>query len=157
MKGIIYKINIDNEIYIGSTTEQYLSTRQSHHNYSLRNRVESAYLYKKCIEKNITKIICEFIKYVEYENLDELRIEEELTRQEYNATLNEVKCYRSNEERLENDRNWYHKNKEKRQDYIEKNKEVIKQKKNQKINCPICNKLITKYNMKRHIDSQHHK
>ena len=35
--GFIYKIEIDNELYIGSTKQKYLSQRQGLHNYRLTN------------------------------------------------------------------------------------------------------------------------
>ena len=59
--GFIYKIEIDNQIYIGST-KQKLCRRQTNHNCSLNNSNDShynIYLYRFCRTHNIEKIICE--------------------------------------------------------------------------------------------------
>ena len=54
--GKVYKIEINDKIYYGSTKQQ-LCKRQSRHNYNLRNNPIQL-LYKTCIEENIEKIIC---------------------------------------------------------------------------------------------------
>ena len=64
--GFIYKIEIDNQIYIGST-KQKLNKRQITHNQGLNNpndRNYNIYLYRFCREKKVEKIICELIEEV---------------------------------------------------------------------------------------------
>ena len=71
-------------------------------------------------------------------------------KQKYNENRNEI--LKKNKER-------YLKNKERylktQKDYREKNKEKINSKQNEKINCPHCDKKISKTNIKRHIKIKH--
>ena len=57
MKGIIYKVDLGGEIYVGSTTTK-LSKRQANHNSDLRKGkfTDKHKLYSKCVEKNIENI-----------------------------------------------------------------------------------------------------
>ena len=89
--------------------------------------------------------------------------------EENKETIKErLKNYR--EKNKEKIAKYYEKNKEKIllncKEYREKNKEIIllkkkeyyqkkKEKLKEKINCKVCNKLICKYGMKRHIKTQH--
>jgi hypothetical protein len=58
--GIIYKIQIGDLIYYGSTI-QLLSRRQARHNHNLKHNPIQL-IYKECIEQNISKIICEIVE-----------------------------------------------------------------------------------------------
>jgi hypothetical protein len=130
--GFIYKIEVEREIYIGST-KQKLSTRQVEHNYSLNNPNSKKYnypLYKFCREKKVKKIICELLETVED---SELRILEQEYIKMLEPSLNTRRVFEIREERLEQHR-----------------------KQNQKkSNCPICNKEMRKHNINRHINTFH--
>ena len=107
----------------------------------------------------------------------ELRQFERKYYEELNATLNSDYPGRTKKEWVENNKEiikikkkgWYQKNKEylkikqnkyneenkeiikiKKKEWYQKNKDIIKIKKILKINCPICDKFITKNNIKRH-------
>ena len=130
--GFIYKIEIEGELYIGSTKNK-LSKRQSVHNYRLNNpncKDYNIYLYKFCREKKVKKIICELIEEV-YDN------ELILLEQEYIAmletSLNSQRAFQTKEEKIEQ----------------------MKEHNKIKSNCPICNKQFMKNSINRHIKSKH--
>ena len=130
--GFIYKIEIDNQIYIGSTIRK-LYDRQAHHNYKLNNpnnRNYNIYLYRFCREKKVKKIICELIEEVDD---TELRILEQEYINKLQPTLNTNRAYRTEEEQLEQ---WKEHNK-------------VKSK------CPICDKEMLKRSIKKHITNIH--
>jgi hypothetical protein len=134
--GIIYKIVVAGEIYIGST-KQKLYQRQSNHNKSLRNPNCKDYnnpLYIFCREHNIKKIICELIETVDNDNIF-------IKEQEYidllNPTINSHRAFRTEEQR------------------IEQQKENRKKHNKIKANCPQCGMLMVKGNINRHIRNIH--
>jgi len=147
MKGMIYKIVVDGEIYIGSTKEKYLSDRQGKHNYALRNKPQSQGIYQYCLEKGIDKVKCEWVADVEFNNINELRTQEEKFRIELNATLNDRKCNATEEERKERIKKWATNNKERRNI---KNRNVDEAIRKAKIECPVCKKITSKANLIRH-------
>jgi len=116
MKGIIYKIVIDDKVYVGSTKSR-LSQRQSQHNYQLRKGCNRQ-LYNHAREKGIEEIICVGLETFKYNELWELRKrEEELRLQEQNS-LNEKRCYVSEDQKKTDQKIW-------KQRYYEGNKERI--------------------------------
>ena len=135
--GFIYKIEIDNELYIGSTKQKYLSQRQQLHNRDLNNPNYSNYnspLYRFCREKKVKKIICELIETVDD---SELRILEQKYIKMLEPSLNTRRAHRT----------------------IEQHKEQIrlanKKYSQKKSNCPICDKLMLKRNINQHIRNIH--
>lgn len=130
--GFIYQIKVNNELYIGSTTQKLLSYRQREHNYSLRNQNHkyNNTLYKFCRKHNVEKIICELIEEV---NDNELVLLEQEYINMLEPSLNTNKAYQTTEKKIE-----YYKNYNKI-----------------KSNCPICNKTLLKRNIDRHIKSKH--
>lgn len=85
MKGIIYKVELGDEVYIGSTTAK-LSKRQCNHNSDLRrgNFTSKHQLYSKCLEKGIEKIKCIWVEDYDFEKLEHLREREEYYRKKFN-------------------------------------------------------------------------
>ena len=131
--GFIYKIEVEGELYVGSTKLKYLSQRQSNHNQSLNNPNDSHYnylLYRFCREKKVKKIICELIEEVDDSELV-------LLEQEYinmlEPSLNTIRAFQTREE------------------YKEQKKKYNKK----KSNCPICNKEMLKHNINKHIKNIH--
>ena len=99
--GFIYKIEVAGELYIGSTKQKYLSSRQGQHNKILNNpnnKNYNIYLYRFCREHNIEKIICELIETVDD---TELRILEQEYINMIEPSLNSYRVYQTEEERLE--------------------------------------------------------
>jgi hypothetical protein len=130
--GIIYKIEVAGEIYIGSTTQK-ISQRQGCHNYNLRNPHNKHYnylLYRFCRENNIKNIKCKLIEEVDNDNI---KIKEQEQIDLLNPILNSQKAFRTEEQ------------------LIEQKKECN----NKKSNCPICNKELLKNNIHRHIRNIH--
>jgi len=145
MKGIIYKIEInENNIYVGSTTQK-LCGRQNNHNCDLKTQPHRK-LYKSCIENNIKYIKCIWVADVTYDSNAELRKIEEDYRKSLNGNLNMVRCYVTEEDRKKYKKEWdkeyneqikdkkkeyYENNKieinEKQKEYREKNKDKIKE------------------------------
>jgi hypothetical protein len=134
--GIIYKIEIDNQIYIGSTKLK-LYQRQGQHNQCLKNpnnKDYNIYLYKFCREKKVKKIICELIEEVDD---TELRILEQEYIKMLEPSLNTRGAFQTIEEKKE--------------------QLILKNKKNNNIksNCHICNKEMLKRSIKKHIGRIH--
>ena len=130
--GFIYKIEVAGELYIGSTKNK-LYLRQSTHNHSLNNPNYKDYnypLYKFCREKKVKKIICELIEEVDDNEL--VLLEQEYIKM-LEPSLNSYRAIRTEEEKIE-----YYK--------INNNK---------KSKCPICDKLMIKNNVKKHIRRIH--
>ncbi len=126
--GFIYKIEVEGELYIGST-KQKLCKRQSKHNQGLNNPNFKDYnrpLYRFCRTHNVSKIICELIETVDNENI---RIKEQEYIKMLEPSLNTYKAYQTIEDRLEQN--------------------------NKKSNCPICGNEMLKRNIKRHINITH--
>ena len=130
--GFIYKIEVEGELYIGSTKKK-LYKRQTLHNYYLNNpnsKNYNTYLYRFCREKKVEKIICELI-----EEIDDTELV--LLEQEYitmlEPSLNSKRAYQTEEERLE--------------------QKLLDRKKQSK--CPICNKEMLKRNINQHIRNIH--
>jgi len=172
MKGIIYKIEInENNIYIGSTTQK-LCKRQENHNQSLK-RYTHRKLYKACIENNVNYIKCIWVADIEYDSNAELRKIEEDYRKKLNGNLNSNRCYVTEEEKKEERKGYKKEHKEYYKEYMkeyrEKNKIELNEKKNEynkeyyqenkdkinkknkeKIKCDKCDCLIRKQHLKRH-------
>ena len=155
--GTIYKIDInDNNIYVGSTSQQ-LCQRQSNHNSYLKCRPHQK-LYKLCIENNIDKIKCVWIANIKYESCAELRMIEEKYRTELNANVNMIKCFQTKEERIEqlkkNQKKYYENNKDKILDnhkkYYENNKNEIIEIRKIKVKCDLCGTVLSKNNLSKH-------
>ena len=130
--GFIYKIEVEGELYIGSTKNK-LCNRRNQHNYSLNNpndRHYNIYLYRFCREHNVKKIICEIIEEVDD---TELGILEQGYITMLEPTLNSNRAYITEEERLEQ----------------------IRLYNNKKSNCPICDKEMLKRYIKTHINKTH--
>ena len=128
MKGIIYKIEInENNIYVGSTTQK-LCRRQVNHNCDLKTQPQRK-LYKSCIENNIKYIKCIWIADIEYDSIAELRMIEENYRKKLIANLNSQRCYTTEEDKKEYQKEYRKQNKielnEKRKEYRKQNKEKI--------------------------------
>jgi hypothetical protein len=98
MKGIIYKIEINGKIYIGSTKQKYLSHRQAEHNFDYRKKRYNMKLYLYAAMCGIEKLKCEWICDIEFEHLNQLRTIENKYIKEYNACLNERKAIRTEKE-----------------------------------------------------------
>ena len=134
--GFIYKIEVGENLYIGSTKHK-LCDRQARHNYILNNPNDNNYnllLYRFFREHNIEKIICELIETVDN---SELRILEQEYINMLEPKLNTNRAYRTKEEKKE-----YEKKYKRKTDKI-------------KGNCPICNKLMTKKYINTHINTFH--
>ena len=139
--GFIYKIEVEGQLYIGSTKQKYLCQRQQFHNQCLKNPNLKEYnypLYKFCREHNVKKIICELIEEVED---SELRILEQEYITMLETSLNTNRAYQTEEERLE-------------QKLLDRKKQNNKNNK-KKSKCPICDKLMLQNNIKQHINRIH--
>tara|TARA_R100001463_G_C3396711_1_gene207547 strand:- start:18 stop:428 length:411 start_codon:yes stop_codon:yes gene_type:complete len=133
--GFIYKIEVGEECYIGSTKN--ILQRQTTHNQGLNNPNSKDYnipLYKYCREHNIKKIICKKVEEVEDNNI---KIKEQEYINNLKPILNSNRVYQTQEEK-------------------EEQKKILNKKHNNiKSNCPICNKEMLRQNIKRHILRKH--
>ena len=133
--GFIYKIEVGEECYIGSTKN--INMRQSSHNQALNKPNHKDYnipFYRFCREHNVKKIICEKVEQVEDNNI---KIKEQEYINNLKPILNSNRVYQTEEERQEQ-------------------KKMLNKKHNsRKSNCPICNKEMLKHNIKRHVLRKH--
>jgi hypothetical protein len=112
-------------VYIGSTTQ--FNRRKASHKRACYNETGSVYNLKLYDMMRANGGWNEFkmmvIKEYPCINKTELLIEEEKHRKEYQATLNQIKAYRTEEEAKQ----YYEANKEKYKEYYEANKEKYKE------------------------------
>jgi hypothetical protein len=140
MKYIIYKIQINDYIYIGSTKQ--FAIRKSQHKRNCNNG-KNVLVYNT-IRENGGWLCCTMvpIREVEVETILQARIIEEEERVKYNAQMNTNRSYRTEEEHIayvkeknaryheankehiaENHKKWREANKEHIAEYDKKNKE----------------------------------
>ena len=128
-KGIVYKIEIGDELYIGSTEEK-LCVRQGKHNYDLK-KFPHRKLYKACIDNGIDNIKCWWVADIVFNSFDERRAIEETYRKQLNAELNSQRCYSSKEEKEEYQKQYNIDHKEEKKQYRLDHKEKIAEYKKQ--------------------------
>ena len=127
MKYIIYKIQIKDYIYIGSTKN--FTIRKASHKRDCNNGKD--FLVYNTIRENGGWECCTIvpIREVEVETILQSRIIEEEERVKYNAQMNARRAYRTEEEKLAYVNYWREENKEKRAEtgklWYEANKERI--------------------------------
>ena len=167
MKGIIYKIEFNDLVYVGATPQK-LCQRQSNHNSDLRNR-PNVKLYQKCIEQGVDAIKCIWIADVEYNSIAELKMYEETHRKELNATLNTYRCYLTHqdkkEQRFNTNAEYWREHKEQlkitHKKWAENNIERLRNKRKEKYNsqkgylkerveCGVCGCVVNRSSMPRH-------
>jgi len=149
-KCVIYTIKTPNGLYVGSTCN--FVNRKYQHKIAIHN--ENAKTYNRLLYKNIRenndewdmKPHCEF----PCENKTQMTIEEERVRRELNADLNMCSCYNTEQDIVENKKQYYQDNKdyilehqkqyhkdnrekilERQKQYEKKNKEQISERKKQ--------------------------
>lgn len=106
----VYKLSnsVDDEFYIGSTSQRYLSTRLALHKYHAVTRVKKSKLYKHMCKTGTCNWFIEEICKVEDPNY--ARIVEEEQRVLLNPGLNMRRCY--NDEPPKYNKPYYEKNKD---------------------------------------------
>ena len=120
LDGVIYKIEICNEIYIGSTIEK-INIRQKNHNHDLKRKNQKLQIF--CRENNINKITLIELEKIKVNNKKELKIIEQEYINKLKPTLNTHRAYRTEEEIKNRGKIYKQNNKEKIQEYYENNKE----------------------------------
>ena len=155
--GKIYKITncIDNEVYIGSTT-QPLTKRWYGHKQKMK--CGTIYkIYQHMSNLGVDKFSISLVENYPCTNKSELlRREGELIREQ--GTLNSqisgrtIKEYvYDNKEKIEEyKKQWTEDNKKYYKDYYENNKEIIRNFQNRKVECDLCNKTVSFGNLPRH-------
>jgi hypothetical protein len=99
MKYIIYKITIADYVYIGSTKNY--TRRKSQHKFDCNNKVDRL-LYNTINELGgWSNCIISPIEQYEADTNIQARIREEHFRQEFIANLNMVRCFRTDEQKHE--------------------------------------------------------
>ena len=101
MSGVIYKITVGNEVYVGSTIN--FKQRRKRHKYNIYHENSNSYHQK--LYKTIRENDGEWEMTIYEDNLsvtkDELRIREEEVRLLLGATLNNLRAYSSKEDKRE--------------------------------------------------------
>ena len=166
------------DIYVGSTTN--FNLREYFHDKTSKNANSKEYNFKKNVfirnNGGFENFKMKLIKEAEFENKTEMRKEEQLFIRELGATLNDKRAYITDEDRAkdriialpkkrEHWKHYYAKNKEKIKEkkkiYREQNKEKIdasnkkwreanREHINGKIDCPDCNKTLSRSSMSKH-------
>lgn len=157
-KSVIYKIeHVDNPelLYVGSTTD-FIRRKSQHKNTCINSN--SKEFNKKLYHMIRTNGNWEVFKMMiikEYpcNSKTELLIEEEKHRKELQSNLNSFMCYRTIEQKLEYNRNYYKNNKEiileQKKEYRNKNKEQMNEKTKEKMTCN-CGSIFRKSDKLRH-------
>jgi len=156
----IYKIvsNHTDKIYIGSTTQKYLTSRKGQHKNGYRIFKNNGINYVSSFELiDLGEIDIILIENVKCENKEEL-----LAREKYYFELNKELCVNKNnpsrtfkewyKENFENNKEKY---KEYSKEYYNNNKEIIKKKNKEKFNCE-CGGKFTKINKLIHLKTKKH-
>ena len=150
MKYIIYKIQIKDYIYIGSTKN--FTIRKASHKRDCNNGKD--FLVYNTIRENGGWECCTIvpIREVEVETVLQAHIIEEEERVKYNAQMNAIRAYRTEEEKLSYVNYWREENKEKRAEtgklWYEANKE--KRAETQKIWYEANKERVAEYGRKRY-------
>ena len=162
--GKIYKIepnceHEEDEIYIGSTTKEYLSQRMEKHRSNYKYWKEGKYgktysfiLFEKYGVENCNIILLE---YINAQSKDELTAKEAEYIKNYKC-INKYLPFRTNEERKEYIKEYYENNKDKFKEYYENNKDKIKGIRETRYICDICNGNYTYANRAKHFNTQKH-
>ena len=177
--GKIYKIepnceHEEEEIYIGSTTKEYLSQRMEKHRSNYKYWKEGKYrktnsfiLFEKYGVENCNIILLE---YINAQSKDELTAKEAEYIKNYKC-INKFIPFRTNEERKDKIKEYYENNKDKFKEYYQDNKDKIQKIKKiyyennkDKINaikntpyiCDICNGRYTYAHRTEHFKSIKH-
>ncbi len=112
MEGIIYYIDCGNkDYYVGSTTIG-LRIRTNKHRSKMK-QYPNRKLYKTLIERSLPIELIEYKKVI-YHSKKQLRFYEEQARKTLKATINEIKCFQTPDQRKEQKRLYmkeYHKRK----------------------------------------------
>ena len=112
MEGIIYYIDCGNkDYYVGSTTIG-LRIRTNKHRSKMKE-YPNRKLYKTLIERSLPIELIEYKKVI-YHSKKQLRFYEEQARKTLKATINEIKCFQTPDQRKEHKRLYmreYHKRK----------------------------------------------
>tara|TARA_R110002020_G_scaffold229031_1_gene439794 strand:- start:965 stop:1339 length:375 start_codon:yes stop_codon:yes gene_type:complete len=112
MEGIIYYIDCGNkDYYVGSTTIG-LRIRTNKHRSKMK-QYPNRKLYKTLIERSLPIELIEYKKVI-YHSKKQLRFYEEQARKTLKATINEIKCFQTPDQRKEHKRLYmreYHKRK----------------------------------------------
>ena len=177
--GKIYKIepnceHEEEEIYIGSTTKEYLSQRMEKHRSNYKywkegkcRKTNSFILFEKYGVENCNIILLE---YINAQSKDELTAKEAEYIKNYKC-INKFIPFRTNEERKDKIKEYYENNKDKFKEYYQDNKDKIQKIKKiyyennkDKINaikntpyiCDICNGRYTYAHRTEHFKSIKH-
>tara|TARA_R110002012_G_scaffold70755_5_gene182104 strand:- start:1081 stop:1455 length:375 start_codon:yes stop_codon:yes gene_type:complete len=112
MEGIIYYIDCGNkDYYVGSTTIG-LRIRTNKHRSKMK-QYPNRKLYKTLIERSLPIELIEYKKVI-YHSKKQLRFYEEQARKTLKATINQIKCFQTPDQRKEHKRLYmreYHKRK----------------------------------------------
>jgi len=92
MKGTVYKIEVGEDIYVGSTINR-LSGRQAIHNKDYKKNVNKCKLYEECRKYEIDKIVCVPLEIKEVENELEMKQLEQEYIDKLNPSLNSYSAY----------------------------------------------------------------
>ena len=164
MKGYIYKIEVGDNLYVGSTED--IEYREFKHNDTYKYKSRNYDLYNCCREHNIEYIKLNLLDTIEVENDIELKLVEQSYIDKLKPNLNMRKAIRTEEDKKEYNRqnsikmNIKHNErykKNKREHYNKNKEKIAEERKLNRVNCPICNKEMRKDGLQRHIKNIHKK
>ena len=157
-KTIIYKIQKDDDFYVGSTTD--FASRKSQHKSNCNNEKYNLKLYQTIREKGGWNEweMTPLEEYAECQNKIQARIREEEWCVKLNAGLNMKKAFRA-ETKQEYDKQYRQDHKEEHKvynaQYYQENAEEIKAKTSQKFECE-CGSICRIGDKSRHLKSKKH-
>ena len=156
MPDIVYRItNLDDgKAYVGSTCRK-VRTRIQEHKYRSKNGTNTC----ECRYFNWDNIHVEEVEVPDIV-IDNILIREKYVIMNTKNCINKISPYLSDEERVQQIREYNHKNKERiaeqKKESYEQNRREILEKKKERITCE-CGSIIRKNDLARHKKSQKHK
>ena len=112
MEGFIYKIEFEDELYVGSTTSR-LKQRETEHKYQLKKH-NNAKLYTMLNEHNVSTVKCILLERIECQNREQLYVLEQKYIDELKPTLNQNRVRTNSKEYAKKYNPIYYENNKKR-------------------------------------------
>ena len=148
-RGKVYKIfnDVDDMIYVGSTTKEFLSQRMAEHRYTYaRKRCKKIKVYSHMIKLGIEHFNIVLLESYPCKSRDELCAREQFWKEKLNPKLNTRACFIPPEKRKDVNTAQTKKSKQ-RPEY--------KAKRNQKLKC-LCGGKTTHQHRAQHLKSKRH-
>lgn len=156
MKGSVYKLFFNDDIYVGSTFDKLCSRLCKHRDVARKQRSDTK-CYKTMYEKGANNFIIELLEEIECNTKEELRLKEQEWIDKINPNMNTIKAQPIVNDKValkEYHHIYYETNKDilltQNKQYRDTNADAIKSWKKEKVECSICKKMFCRAFLKNH-------